>query len=89
MGQPVLNDDGTIRAELHYRVDNEYKCACPNFNKLKNRPEVSSTYCLCCAGHFRYHYQNAFGIKLRTKEIRSSPLNSHGENPCVFIFESV
>jgi hypothetical protein len=71
----------------HWFVDGKFKCACPNFNKLKDIPTVSSTYCLCCAGHFRYHYQNMLGVKLKTKEIVSSPLDSDGNNPCAFIFE--
>lgn len=87
MGKPVLNDDKTIKTGIYYCVNSEYLCPCPNFNNLKNRPEVSTTYCLCCAGHFRYHYQNALGVKLKTKEIISSPLSSAGKNPCEFVFE--
>lgn len=86
MGNPVLNEDGTITTGIHWFADGVFKCACSNFNKLKHRPTVSSTYCLCCAGHFRYHYQNMLGVKLRTKEIVSSPLDSDGKAPCVFIF---
>jgi hypothetical protein len=87
MGNPVLNEDDTITTGIHWFFDGKFKCACPNFNKLKDIPNVSSTYCLCCAGHFRYHYQNMLGVKLKTKEIVSSPLNSDGNNPCVFVFE--
>lgn len=87
MGKPILNDDQTIKTGIYYHVNGEYLCPCPNFNNLKNRPEVSATYCLCCAAHFRYHYQNALGVKLKTKEIISSPLNSAGKSPCEFLFE--
>lgn len=86
MGKPTLNEDGTITTGIYWLIDGRYKCPCPNFNNLKDTPFVSSTYCLCCAGHFRYHYQNMLGVKLKTKEIISSPLNSEGKNPCVFVF---
>jgi hypothetical protein len=48
---------------------------------------VSITYCYCCAGHFRHHYQNALGIKLKTKKVISSVLNSLGKKPCQFVYE--
>lgn len=89
MENPVLDDDKIIKTGIYYCINGEYLCPCPNFNNMKNKPEVSTTYCLCCAGHFRYHYQNALGIMLKTKEIISSPLSSAGKNPCEFIFECI
>lgn len=47
------------------------------------------TYCLCCAGHFMFHYQKALNIKLRVKKVVSSIINSEGKEPCVFIYEIV
>ncbi|QQO08716.1 hypothetical protein [Breznakiella homolactica] len=87
MGNPVLRDDGCIVTGIYYRVDEKFTCVCPNFHRLKKQPAVSLTYCWCCAGHFRYHYQNALGITLKTKQVKSSPLNSSGRDPCVFVFE--
>jgi hypothetical protein len=84
-----LNDDGTISDGIYYLVDGKYKCACPCLNKEKLDEPISSTYCLCCAGHFRHHIQNALGIKLRTKEIVSSAIASLEKEPCVFVFEVI
>jgi hypothetical protein len=87
MGNPVLNEDGTIATTgINWLVDGKFKCACPNFNGLKEIPMIPLSYCLCCAGHFRYHYQNMLGVKLRTKHINSSPLDSSGKKPCVFTY---
>ncbi|MDR0928381.1 MAG: hypothetical protein LBM74_01545 [Oscillospiraceae bacterium] len=62
-------------------------CSCGTIRHLRQPFTVSKTYCACCAGHFRYHYQNALGVKLRLKEIVSSPLDTHGEMPCSMRFE--
>jgi hypothetical protein len=89
IGNPVLNADNTITAGIFYSDGNKYKCACPNFHNEKLTTTISKTYCYCCAGHFRHHYQNAFGVTLKTKEVLSSPLDSFGEKPCQFLFEIV
>lgn len=83
MGKPVLNDDGSITLHaVYYQNDGKYECACPNYNKQKRDYSVSKSYCYCCAGHFKYHYELMLGCKLET-EILTSPLDSDGENPCV------
>ena len=89
MGQPSLKDDGTITTGIFYKGADGYKCACPCFHNEKFQEPISATYCLCCAGHFRYHYQNALGVKLKTMKVLSSPLESLGKKPCVFIYEIV
>ena len=90
MGSPVLNNDGTITVHaVYYSKGEGYLCACPSFNGLKMDHEVSKSYCFCCAGHFKYHYEIMLGVKLKTLEIISSPLDSGGENPCVMRFEIV
>lgn len=87
MGRPVLNADGTITVHaVSYLRDGKYRCACPNFNGLKYDYSVSRSYCFCCAGHFKFHYEIMLGIKLDTLEIVSSPLDSDGRNPCVIRF---
>lgn len=87
MGNPVLNEDGTITIHAVYYSNGErYLCACPNFNGLKYDYDVSKNYCFCCAGHFKYHYEIMLGVKLKTLEIVSSPLDSQGKNPCVMRF---
>ena len=45
------------------------------------------SYCLCCAGHFRFHYEKALGVKLRVKQVVSSNINSGAKEPCVFLFQ--
>jgi len=89
MGEAVLDKNRIIVTGIQWKVDNRFKCACPNFNWSKETIQLSPTYCLCCAGHFRHHYQNMLGIKLKTIEIVSSPLMSKGKKPCVFSFEII
>lgn len=93
MMSPCLNDDGTITVtfgdyqnEVH---SGKTTCSCGSIQKLKQPFSVSTTYCGCCAGHFLYHYQKALGIKLKLKEINSSPLNTNGEMPCSFTYEVI
>ena len=89
MGRPCLHADGTIFARIEYLIEGKFHCPCPNFHRLKMTERVSTTYCLCCAGHFKHHYQKALGIRLETKEIVSSPLESGGERPCVIAFKQI
>lgn len=87
MGQPVIDEYGNIKTGIYYKGEEGFKCACPCFHNEKIEEPISSTYCLCCAGHFRYHYQNALGVKLKTKEVLSSPITTLGKEPCVFTFQ--
>ena len=87
MGTPQRNPDGTITVHaVRWQVDGQFRCACPNFSGLKRAAPVSKNYCLCCAEHFRHHYEIMLGVKLQTLEIVSSPLNSGGMDPCVIRF---
>ena len=38
-------------------------------------------------GHIRHHYQNILGVKLRLKEIVSSPISSNNKKRCEFLFD--
>lgn len=88
MGKPILNEDNTITVHaVNYRENEKFLCACSNFNKVKRDYTVSKDYCFCCGGHFKYHYEIMLGIKLEVEEIISSPLNSDGKDPCVFLFK--
>lgn len=93
MMTPCLNDDGTFTITFGGYQNGVHAgkttCSCSMIKKLKQPFSVSPTYCGCCAGHFLYHYQNALGVKLKLKEINSSPLNTNGEKPCKFTFEIV
>lgn len=87
MGEPLLNEDGTITVKaVSYSDGEKYLCACSNFNGLKYDYSVSKNYCFCCAGHFKHHYEIMLGVKLKTLEIESSPLESNGKYPCVIKF---
>lgn len=87
MGEPLRNQDGTITVKaVSYSDGEKYLCACSNFNGLRRDYHVSKNYCFCCAGHFKHHYQIMLGVKLKTLEIVSSPLDSDGKNPCVIKF---
>ena len=91
MMRPYLNDDGDIVVRYGGYQNGVHTgkntCSCGSIKKLTQPFSVSPTYCGCCAGHFMYHYQNALGVKLRLKEILSSPLNTNGDGPCSFVFE--
>jgi len=94
MMSPRVNDDGTFSITwgsgyLNGVHTGNATCSCGTIKKLKQPFTVSPTYCGCCAGHFLYHYQNALKVKIRLKEINSSPLNTNGEKPCSFTFEIV
>jgi hypothetical protein len=87
IGKPVLNADGTITAGIG--DEGGFECPCPVFNGLDLKEPVSKTYCYCCAGHFRFHYQIALGKKLVTQTVLSSILESGGEKPCRFVYAVV
>ena len=90
MGKAVFEDNGVICVHaVHYVVGNQFSCACSNFNKSKYEQDVRKDYCYCCAGHFLHHYQIMLGVKLKTLEIVSSPLDSKGGMPCVIRFSIV
>ena len=87
MGKPVLNPDGTITAGIG--DEGGFDCPCPVFTNVKLDGPVSKTYCYCCAGHYRFHYQIALNRKLVTKTVISSILNSAKKEPCRFVYEIV
>jgi hypothetical protein len=87
MGKPRLNVDGDIETIGIGYMD---RCPCWNFGGCTpvNGP-MPLSYCLCCAGHFRFHYQKALAVKLKVKKVVSSIINSGGKEPCVFIFRTI
>jgi len=93
MMTPSLNSDGIITVSYGGYQNGVHTgkttCSCGQIKVLKQPFSVSPTFCGCCAGHFLYHYQNALGVKLRLKEIISTPLNTNGEKPCEFKFEII
>jgi len=85
MGDPVLHEDGAISGGVG--AEGGFDCPCPVFRGWKYEESVSPTYCLCCAGHFRHHYQIALGVKLRVKDVLSTILESRRKRPCRFVYE--
>lgn len=90
MGKPCLTDDNMLLIHAVNYFDGErYRCPCPNFNSSIKYLDTSKTYCKCCSGHFRYHYQIMLGVKLELVEVVSSPLGSNGKEPCAFLYKIV
>lgn len=77
------NNDGTLSIFWDNYVENgKYLCVCPIIGKLSKPATVSITYCGCCSGHIKYHFENFLGVKLRLVETVSSPVSSNGEKYC-------
>lgn len=87
MGKPSLDKDGRITAQIGEKGG--FECPCPVFQGEDQSIPVSKTYCYCCAGHFRFHYQIALGVELRTVDVVSSALESCSREPCRFLYEIV
>lgn len=87
MGNPRLNPDGTITASIG--ETGGFECPCPVFHGVDITEPVSITYCYCCAGHFRHHYQIALDVKLETVTVESSALESQRTKPCRFIYKII
>lgn len=84
-----LNDDGTLSIFWDFEENGKYICVCPCMNTLSKSTTVSLTYCGCCSGHVKYHFENSLGVKLRLIEIVSSPISSNGEKQCEHLFEII
>lgn len=88
-----MNDDGTLSIFWEIGQKDNYQCVCASYAKLKKeQPEIGNitkTFCGCCGGHIRHHYQNILGVKMRLKEIVSSSISSSGKRRCEFLFDIV
>ena len=88
-----LNDDGTLSLYWEIGEAGNYQCVCACYKRLKKEQpgisDISKTYCGCCGGHIRHHYQNILGVQLRLKEVVSSPISSNGQKRCAFLFDIV
>jgi len=93
----ILNGNSLLTVTFLYKENEKYKCVCSavvkkgmmvyNLTEDTDNSTMPLSYCFCCAGSFRRHLQLQLGIKLKTKEIVSSPINSKGQKPCEFIYE--
>lgn len=88
MGKPFINGDGDIQTLAVSAKGTHGECPC--WQLKGHAPEggpMPLSYCMCCGGHFRFHYEKALGYKLRLKRVVSSLLASGGREPCVFVYE--
>ena len=81
-----INADGTLSIFWNFADNGKYFCVCPAIGELKEPTAVSLTYCGCCSGHVKFHFEHQLGVKLRLKETVSSPLSSNGEKYCEHLF---
>jgi len=88
-----VNGDGTLSLYWEIGEKDNYKCVCACYRRLmKDQPEtgsISKTFCGCCGGHIRHHYQNILGVKLKLKQVVSTPISSGGKDRCEFLFDIV
>ena len=84
-----LNEDGTVSIFWEFRESGKFRCVCPIMSKLPQTTAVSITFCGCCSGHVKYHFEQDTGVKLRLVETVSSPISSGGERRCEHRFEIV
>lgn len=82
-----INNDGTLSIFWNFKKNGKFRCVCPIMEKLEKPTAVSLTYCGCCSGHVKYHYENFLGVKLRLLETVSSPISSGGKKHCEHLFE--
>jgi hypothetical protein len=97
-----LVDNKTLSVSISWIIDDKFYCSCGSGKNMSiaSRPSknkkcinqdriISLSWCFCCAGNSRYHLQNALRLKLKTKKIISSPMNSRGKKPCKFLIEII
>jgi len=85
-----INEDGTLSIFWdNYVESGKYRCVCPIVNEMQKSASVSLTFCGCCSGHVKYHFEHFLGVKLRLVETVSSPISSGGEKYCEHRFEIV
>lgn len=93
----TLNPDRTITAGWRIGDTEAYSCVCTSAvdrntkvcELTRDGRTMPLAYCFCCAGHCRQHLEKLLGIRLKTKEIVSSPINSKGQKPCAFLLEII
>jgi len=91
MGHPRLNENGDIFTGYCAggSGDGATHCSCWRFGgKFSEGGVMPTSYCLCCGGHFRFHYQKALGLKLRVKEVVTSVFDDPPDY-CSFVLEIV
>ena len=91
MGHPQLTEDGDVYTGIcaGSGAPDDLKCSCWRLGgRLPAGEKMPVSYCLCCGGHFVFHYQKALGLRLRVKKVVTSVFD---ETPqyCSFLLEVV
>jgi len=84
-----LNGDETLSISWGYEDKGKYICVCPIMEKSSKSAAISITFCGCCSGHTKYHFEQDLEVKLRLIETVSSALNSNGEKHCEHRYEII
>lgn len=74
-------EDGAYRVCFWQNPQGPRACSCLKYVPADKPMPMS--YCLCCGGHIKTHFQNALGVKAECTCI-SSQLTSCGKQPCLF-----
>jgi len=86
ISQPWIIDDTHIGAYI--TGAHEAQCSCWCFKGCNPENDIMPiSYCYCCAGFMKFHYERALGVKLKIEEMPSSFLST-GKR-CSVIFEIV
>ena len=89
MGHPRLTERGEIYTGTcaGSGPPENLRCSCWRFGgKFPSEGLMPLSYCLCCGGHFVFHYQKALGLKLRVKQVVTSVFADPPQY-CSFILE--
>ena len=76
-----MQENGEVLVRFAPEGLDHYRCACL---RGADKP-LSVTYCFCCGGHVKYHFQIAL-VRELDYTIRSTALSSGGKFPCTFSF---
>ncbi len=74
-----MQDNGEIMVRFAPRGPGGYRCSC----LPKAEKPLSVTYCYCCGGHVKHHFQLSLGLKLEATP-RGTALSTGGKKPCTF-----
>jgi len=74
-----MQDNGEIIVRFAPKGPEGYRCSC----LPKAEKPISVTYCYCCGGHVKHHFQISLGLKLEATP-RGTALSTGGKKPCTF-----
>jgi len=87
LATPQFTDEKYFEVVICNRMD---VCPCPCLRGCKPKDDVMPlSYCYCCAGNIRFHYQKVLGAKIRIVKMVSTITSSNGTKPCIAVFEIV